>query len=199
MTDKPTPEILQAIQRGYAIIQQEQEAQEAAEKATEAEYRAKWDQVNEQLSQALPEILRPYMQPNNGDYYPSPNTSFYTVVIDIPGLAPIHTEVIKDPLLEAWVADQGYEVPHFYDFDDENDLYWVWRQKTHCHELDVALALAHEKGMQAAQAKRIREEQSIEPVYAPVEENPIIVNPLLGELTEYIRGIVDERIEERNF
>lgn len=188
-----------AVLRGYQKIEVEQQRKEAEQAAAETALREKWNQWIRRARERVPEVLRPYLTlsaDTDQTYRPPQDILYYTVVFEFPGMmAPIRTQIClleNDPLV--------YEVPFFYLGDDDIIAYSWYRRAQEYIDLEIALAMASEEGMRANQEyERISASHlaAPEPTYEPVDQPEIAVNnPLVNELADFIRGIVDERLSE---
>lgn len=200
MSTNRTDELVEAVLRGYKKIEAEQQRKDAEQAAAEAALRTQWDQWLQRARERVPEVLRPYLTLTTDPdptYRPPQDHLYHTVIFDLPGMiAPIRTEVCC--LREYEVLE--YEVPSFY-IDDDNIIRYSWYRPQKYTDIEIALAMASEEGMRAHQDYERRSASHLaapEPTYEPVDQTEIVVNsPLVSELADFIRGIVDERLSER--
>lgn len=201
MNTNKTDELVEAVMRGYQKIEAEQQRKEAEEAAYAAALRYRWDPWIERARERVPEVLRPYFSLSTDPdqtYQPPQDQYYYYVIFNFPGMmAPIRVNIClqDDEALE-------YEVPGYF-LDDDNIIRYSWYRTQRYTDLDIALAMASEEGIQADQTLKSlqeyhRAQAAPEPTYEPVDQAEIVVNnPLVSELADFIRGIVDEQLSER--
>lgn len=199
MNDISDSEIIRLIEQGKAIIQQEEAQRLAKEQAKEAEIRAAWEKVTDELRARLPIELQPYMQPVN-DSYPPFVVNYHDVVIEVPGLAPVRAKIYTR-------QEEGivYQLPEYYNFDSFEDepprIEWFFRPQQYSRLISsLAIALAGARNLCIEANQKLNDcnlsHHQPEPVYAPVDDDPIFKSTS-DRLYDLVREIVNQVIAER--
>lgn len=200
MNDVSDNEILRLIEKGETLIQQEEAQRLAKEQAQEAEIRAAWDVVNDELRDRLPVELQPYMRPVY-DSYPPEIVNYHDMKIEIPGLAPIQAKIYSK-------REEGifYHPSSFYDFntfeDEPPQVQWFfphYHYNPHFASLPIILARARRLYVEAHQKFNdyIQAGNRAEPIYEPVADDPIL-RPAADRLYDLVHEIVNMVIAERD-
>lgn len=188
--------IIEAVERGREKIRIEQERIEAETRELEEKNEKKWQEYYQQARELLPEAVRMFLIRDDQRTIPPSHFTNITWKLDIWGFAPIFVELDLNNQPEYVVAELDEII--------DGDLVWSlnWRRAKYYLDLDIALATAYERYQEA---KRHLESYKtpaspVEPEYVPIQDDPIILNPpLLSELTEFIRGLIDERLDDRGY
>lgn len=204
-------EIQALVENGKELNIQREKREKKEFEVRQQEWREQWDVLDGGVRNVLPKVLRPYMKDlakKNCEVLREPqvNKSFFTVVFDIPGLAPIQSEVWLDdgtwqmerrgkhgtlPLyLISKVDVSGYDNEYFYSFR--------WSQDA-TDDLDVALAnaravfLEYERQVEAHRRIKVEDELRYE---ALGEDGQPADNTVEELLIEGLRSVVREEIEQ---
>lgn len=203
----------EAIARGQAKLQARREDEAVREQADRQARIARWLEIEEQVRQGLPEILRPYLRPLD-DYpnvTPARNLSRIYATIQVPGLAPIRVnlevtergwEQIVVPMRRDWSAGGLYRLAEVQHSLTDGEPYLSWRE-SYIFEDDLELALAHSKEIYqkweevhaAWEASRAKDPLC----YEPVEEEPTWIALLERQVRAWALEAVREGIANEPF
>ncbi|KKM08422.1 hypothetical protein SY88_23830 [Clostridiales bacterium PH28_bin88] len=190
-----SPGIIEAVERGREKLRVDQEQKESERRKHQQKNEKKWLEYYQQAQSQLPEAVRVFLSRDDQQALAPSHFTNVRWLLDIWGFAPIFVDFDLNNRPEYIIAE----------LDEIIDGNLIWRQiggrSNYTSDLDIALAMAFERYQEAhRQLENYKLPASPAPLeleYVPVDDDPIIINPLLGELTDYIRGIVDERLDER--
>lgn len=190
-----TPGIIEAVERGREKLRVDQEQKESERRKHQQKNEKKWLECYQQAQSLLPEAVRVFLSRDDQQALAPSHFTNVRWKLDIWGFAPIFVDfdLINRP--EYIIAE----------LDEIIDGNLIWRQiggRYYTSDLDIALAMAFERYQEAKghleSIKTPATPVPQEPEYVPVVDDSIVLNPTrLSELTDYIRGIVDECLDQR--
>jgi hypothetical protein len=127
------------------------EAEDAKKKKAAQELNAEWTDFKTRVSMALPDDLRPFLVVTPGDTHPSWNSQYAR--LEIPECVPVYAGVSYDFQNHIFLPDTKNYVAEM----DGCNFDWEVSYK----ELDVAVAIAHERYMQQAKQELVYLEEDI--------------------------------------
>lgn len=199
-----------------AIVLEEEKQRQAEKKRLEEEKQRQaaeenaraWQQVTEQVGQALPEYLRPYLYPLGKNAMGMPDPRFVddcTIIVD--DFAPIVLPLQWQADLRQFVVDQRRFVLVSKPWLSYEATYVFWEHKNphHAHTLPEALVLAEAEGKEYSRlveqlkmeiseremASKEREKEA-EIEYVPAAEQ----NDITAALVQLVRDVVREVMQE---
>lgn len=196
---------------GLAMIEERERQAVEAEAAKDALNRAAWLELEERIRHAFEECVRPFVtiieahEEPVRDWISNPKSFF--ALIHIEGFAPVRCFLVMDEdgswRLGGRVRDgiqyKAFEIPEPFT-DPEYGVVWQWRYAYQTSDLQEALGYAFRAGQVYRDLKEARAARHVENPqddaelkYEPVDEQ----GNLMDGLAAFVRGIVDERLEQR--